>query len=87
MPQNHNDLKIALFCGGTGTRMWPASRREKPKQFQPLVGRESMFQQAVRRIKKGFPIKDVFVITGRPYVGLVVQQAADLPLRHYHAVF
>ena len=80
--QNHKDLKIALFCGGTGTRMWPASRIEKPKQFQPLVGKESMFQQAVRRIKKGFPIKDVFVITGRNYVGLVVEQAPDLPLEN-----
>ncbi len=82
MPQNHKDLKIALFCGGTGTRMWPASRRDKPKQFQPLVGKESMFQQAVRRIIKGFPIKDVFVITGRQYVGLVVQQAPDLSLEN-----
>ncbi|MEK9146820.1 MAG: sugar phosphate nucleotidyltransferase [Patescibacteria group bacterium] len=82
MAQNHHDLKIALFCGGTGTRMWPASRRDKPKQFQPLVGRESMFQQAVRRIKKGFPIKDVYVITGRQYVGPVVQQAPDLPLEN-----
>ena len=82
MPQNHHDLKIALFCGGTGTRMWPASRRDKPKQFQPLVGKESMFQQAVRRIKKGFPLKDVYVVTGRQYVGLVVQQAPDLSLEN-----
>lgn len=82
MPQNHNDLKIALFCGGAGTRMWPASRKDKPKQFQPLVGTESMFQQAVKRIKKGFPIKDVFVITGRQYVGHVVQQEPDLPLEN-----
>jgi len=83
MPQlNHKDLKIALFCGGTGTRMWPASRRDKPKQFQPLVGHESMFQQAVARIKKGFPLKDVFVITGRQYVGHVVQQEPDLPLEN-----
>lgn len=77
-----NNFKIALFCGGTGTRMWPASRKDKPKQFQPLVGDESMFQGAVRRIKKGFPIKDVFVITGRQYVGLVVQQEPDLPLEN-----
>ena len=76
------DLKIALFCGGTGTRMWPASRIEKPKQFQPLVGETSMFQQAIGRIKKGFPLKDVFVITGRAYVGLVVQQEPDLPLEN-----
>lgn len=79
---DHKDLKIALFCGGTGTRMWPASRRDKPKQFQPLVGRQSMFQQAVIRIKKGFPIKDVFVVTGRAYIGLVAQQAPDLPLEN-----
>lgn len=82
MPQNHKDLKIVLFCGGSGTRMWPASRKDKPKQFQPLVGETSMFQQAIARIKRGFPIKDVFVITGRQYVGLVVQQEPDLPLEN-----
>lgn len=62
--------------------MWPASRKDKPKQFQPLVGQESMFQQALRRIKKGFPIKDVFVVTGREYVGLVLKQEPDLPLEN-----
>jgi len=82
MPQNNKNLKIALFCGGAGTRMWPASRQDKPKQFQPLVGSQSMFQQAVNRIKKGFPIKDVFVVTGRQYVGHVVQQEPDLPLEN-----
>lgn len=82
MSQPHKDLKIILFCGGSGTRMWPASRKEKPKQFQPLVGETSMFQQAVARIKKGFPLKDVYVITGRQYVGLVVQQEPDLPLEN-----
>lgn len=82
MSQKHNDLKIILFCGGSGTRMWPASRKEKPKQFQPLVGETSMFQQAVARIKKGFPLKDVYVITGRQYVGLVVQQEPDLALEN-----
>ena len=82
MQSNHKDLKIALFCGGTGTRMWPASRRTKPKQFQPLVGKRSMFQQAVDRIKRGFPIKDVYVITGRQYVGLVVEQEPELPLEN-----
>ena len=82
MNQKHKDLKIALFCGGMGTRMWPASRRDKPKQFQPLVGKQSMFQQAINRIKKGFPLKDVFVITGRQYVGHVVQQEPNLPLEN-----
>lgn len=82
MQQKQSEFKIALFCGGTGTRMWPASRKNKPKQFQPLVGKKSMFQQALDRIKKGFPIKDVFVITGRQYVGLVVEQEPLLPLEN-----
>ncbi|MBI3341565.1 mannose-1-phosphate guanylyltransferase [Candidatus Curtissbacteria bacterium] len=82
MKNSHKDLKIVLFCGGTGTRMWPMSKRDRPKQFQPLVSEKSMFQSAVERIRKGFPIKDVFVVTGRPYVGLVVDQAPDLPLEN-----
>lgn len=82
MAKPHKDLKIVLFCGGTGTRMWPMSRKKQPKQFQPLVGNESMFQGAVRRIRRGFPIKDVFVVTGRPYVGLVLEQVPDLPLEN-----
>ena len=82
MQQKHSEFKIVLFCGGTGTRMWPASRRDKPKQFQPLVGKNSMFQQALARIKKGFSIKDVFVITGRQYVGLVADQEPSLPLEN-----
>src|SRR3989344_4713276 len=82
MQQKQSEFKIVLFCGGTGTRMWPASRKGKPKQFHLLVGKKSMFQQALDRIKKGFSIKDVFVITGRQYVGLVADQEPDLPLEN-----
>src|SRR3989338_6078167 len=82
MAHKQSEFKIVLFCGGTGTRMWPASRKDKPKQFQPLVGKKSMFQQALDRIKKGFSIKDVFVITGRQYVGLVADQEPSLPLEN-----
>lgn len=82
MVKAENNLKIALFCGGSGTRMWPMSRKNLPKQFQALVGDKSLFQQAIARLKKGFPIKDIFVITGRSQVGLVLQQEPDLPLEN-----
>lgn len=82
MRENHHDLKIVLFCGGSGTRMWPMSRKNFPKQFQALVGDKSLFQQAVDRVKKGFPIRDIFVVTGRNQVGLVLQQEPDLPLEN-----
>ena len=82
MQNSHKDLKIALFCGGSGTRMWPMSRKKFPKQFQVLVGDKSLFQQAVGRLKKGFPIKDIYIVTTRDQVGLVLQQEPDLPLEN-----
>ena len=39
-----------ILCGGSGTRLWPVSRKSYPKQFSSLVGGESLFQQTVRRL-------------------------------------
>ena len=38
-----------ILCGGSGTRLWPLSRRDFPKQFTRLLGEESLFQDCVRR--------------------------------------
>ena len=38
-----------IICGGAGSRLWPLSRREQPKQFAPLVGDSSLFQQTLAR--------------------------------------
>jgi len=38
-----------ILCGGSGTRLWPLSRRDYPKQFAPMLGSESLFQAALRR--------------------------------------
>ncbi|WP_339929976.1 AGE family epimerase/isomerase [uncultured Brevundimonas sp.] len=39
-----------IMCGGVGTRLWPASRPSRPKQFLPLVGHRSLFQETVIRV-------------------------------------
>jgi mannose-1-phosphate guanylyltransferase/mannose-6-phosphate isomerase len=39
-----------ILAGGSGTRLWPLSREERPKQFQAIAGRRSMFQQTVLRV-------------------------------------
>ncbi len=39
-----------ILCGGSGTRLWPSSRRAFPKQFSPLLGDESLYQQTLRRL-------------------------------------
>ena len=44
----HNIVPIIL-CGGVGTRLWPLSRQSLPKQFVPLIGGSTLFEEAVRR--------------------------------------
>ena len=82
MARTSEKVKIALFCGGSGTRLWPMSRGDKPKQFQPLIGKKSTFQIMVERLKKGFSPADIFPVTSRDYVGLVAQQASEIPLEN-----
>ena len=38
-----------ILCGGSGTRLWPRSRKDRPKPFLPLLGDRSLFQQTLDR--------------------------------------
>lgn len=39
-----------ILCGGSGTRLWPLSRKSYPKQFVPLVGEQTLFQASAKRL-------------------------------------
>lgn len=71
-------MKVVVFSGGSGTRMWPLSRQELPKQFQNLVGDRSLFQQMMDMVLAGFSADDVFVLTGEKYVDIVRRQVPQL---------
>ena len=43
-------LYPVIMCGGAGTRLWPASRPSRPKQFIPLAGNRSLFQETALRV-------------------------------------
>jgi len=77
-----SNLKLVVFCGGTGTRIWPMSRREKPKQFQPLVGNSSMFRQAIDHLLLGFEPENIFISTGKQYTNLIINEAPEIPLEN-----
>lgn len=72
-------MKIVIFCGGYGTRMWPVSRKSSPKQFFPLIGSKSFFQVTVDRFKKQFNPKDIFVSTESKYVEMAKSQTPEIP--------
>ncbi|CAM2077819.1 MAG: mannose-1-phosphate guanylyltransferase [uncultured Clostridium sp.] len=75
-------LTALIMAGGKGTRFWPLSTEEKPKQFLNLIGEETMIQMTVNRIKPIIPIERIFVCTGEMYVDLVKEQLPELPERN-----
>ena len=66
-----------IMCGGAGTRVWPESRETMPKQFIPLIGKSSTFQNSVRRVIN--PIFEApIVVTNRDYRFLVREQLEEI---------
>ena len=62
-----------LLCGGSGTRLWPLSRKSYPKQFSDLIGDQSLFQAAARRfLGKGF--SNPLVVTADDFRFIVTEQ-------------
>ncbi len=72
-------MKAVIFAGGIGSRMWPLSRKNNPKQFQLLIGRRSIFQQTIDRVKLGFKAKDIFISTGQEYEDIIKEQVPEIP--------
>lgn len=47
---SQTQITPVILCGGSGTRLWPLSRKSYPKQFAPLIGQETLFQASARRL-------------------------------------
>ncbi len=68
-----------ILAGGTGTRLWPRSRRDRPKQLLPLFSKRTMLQETCDRIVSIVPASHILVITNEGYVETVREQLPDLP--------
>lgn len=75
-------LCALIMAGGKGTRFWPLSTEERPKQFLNLLGEDTMLQMTVKRINKLIPMERIFICTGEKYVDLVKEQLEELPNRN-----
>lgn len=70
-----------IMCGGAGTRLWPASREDLPKQFLRLLGPRSTFQDTMLRVADPALFGRPIVITNRQYRFLVAEQLADIDVK------
>lgn len=66
---------IIIMAGGVGSRFWPLSRRQKPKQFLDILGTgETLIQQTYRRFKSTCTKENIFVVTNAEHKDLVIEQ-------------
>ncbi|MCK4592529.1 mannose-1-phosphate guanylyltransferase [Candidatus Parcubacteria bacterium] len=71
-------MKFLIMAGGKGTRLWPVSRKNKPKQFQKLISDQTMLQETVSRLLSFASFKDIYVATNRSYAGEVKEELPKL---------
>ncbi|HEY5730426.1 MAG TPA: mannose-1-phosphate guanylyltransferase [Anaerolineales bacterium] len=72
-----------IMAGGGGTRLWPISRKESPKQLLPLLGKETLFQSTVARLEKLFPPERILVVTVEEQAREMREQVPSIPEENY----
>ncbi len=71
-----------IMAGGSGTRLWPLSRRMRPKQLLRLFDGTSPLQLSRRRLADVFEPENIWVITSADYIDLVAEELPDLPRKN-----
>src|SRR5690606_17418430 len=72
-------LHAVIMAGGSGTRFWPVSRRQRPKQLLELTPGGTMLRQTVDRLEGLIPASHCLVVTGQALATEVRSQLPDLP--------
>ncbi|MEK7606842.1 MAG: sugar phosphate nucleotidyltransferase [Patescibacteria group bacterium] len=71
------DFFPIIMAGGAGTRLWPVSRRGKPKQVYPLIDSDSLLQKTWKRLRAAFPVKNIFLATTEALGGEIQRQLPE----------
>ena len=71
-------IRPLIMCGGSGARLWPLSRESFPKQFAPLIGKNSTFQETVLRMADKARFGRPLIVTARRHRFMVERQLAEI---------
>ena len=76
-------MKPVIICGGVGTKMWPLSSPEMPKQFLPLISEKSLFQITYEQLLEKYKPEEIFVSTNITQKELIAHIAPEIPQHNY----
>ncbi len=76
-------MNILIFAGGSGTRLWPASRKKTPKQLLKFVGNDTLLQHTYKRVRKGVEADQIYIATSSGYANQIRKQLPAVPKSHY----
>lgn len=71
-----------ILSGGSGTRLWPLSRQQRPKQFLPIVGEHTLFQSTLLRVQETPDLAPAIVVCNEDHRFMVAEQLRELNLAH-----
>lgn len=76
-------MKLVIFAGGSGRRLWPLSLKSSPKQFEPIIGEKSTLQLAVDRVLPICGAENIYISTNEKYVSILERQLPELPKSNF----
>ena len=71
-----------VMAGGTGKRLWPLSRKKRPKQVLKLLDGQTLLRRCFERLAPVFDIRNIIILTNAAYVDLVRENISELPLEN-----
>ncbi|EJW16602.1 sugar phosphate nucleotidyltransferase [Paenibacillus alvei] len=75
-------VKAVILAGGTGTRFWPFSRADYPKQFLPILHQQSMIADTLQRMLEYMPLEHIYIVSLEEYIPIIRRQLPDFPLKN-----
>ncbi len=79
--ENNKNLYAVILAGGAGTRFWPLSRKSRPKQFLPMMGKDSFLQETIKRFRGKVPAKNIYIVTNQEYKSEIKRQTTGLGIQ------
>lgn len=76
-------MKLVILAGGSGTRLWPVSRKNTPKQSKAIIADKTLLKSTYDRLRIGFKKSDICVATNIEQIALISEQLPDFLSKNY----